>query len=74
MVSTQVLNETVVPFSRKKSSYRFHPGYNTMRNWAKRGLKDPDGKAVTLEWCHLGGTPVTSIEALVRFHKLHNGE
>ena len=39
----------------------------TLYRWAKQGLKMPDGSRVRLETIWIGGTQVTSKEALIRF-------
>ena len=44
-----------------------HPHPNTVRRWAFSGLKSKSGILVNLESWILGGTRVTSLEALERF-------
>ena len=75
MNTTNILKETIVPFSRKGSAQSRHPGYYTLYNWSHKGLQNiKTGKRVSLEWCLIGGVPVTSEEALHRFHRRRNGE
>jgi len=74
MRTTRVLQETIIPFARKHSTYAMHPGYQSLYNWSHRGLKRGMNRRITLEWAYNGGMPVTSEEALSRFHKKRNKE
>jgi len=48
------------------------PHQGTLYRWAKVGLKAKSGKCVTLETVWVGGTTMTSREALARFFARRN--
>jgi hypothetical protein len=74
MQTTRVLDETIVHCS-EGGKLTGRPCQDSLYNWRKKGVKRRgDRKIVTLEWCYLGGEPVTSVEAYERFQKRINGE
>lgn len=74
MQTTRVLKETVIRCSHS-NKLAGKPSKDTLYDWRTKGIERRcDGVVVTLEWCRLGGQPVTSLEAYERFHKRVNGE
>jgi hypothetical protein len=68
------LEETTV-FCSEARRLKGKPSPDTLYNWRSEGIEcRTSGVRVTLEWCLLGGRPVTSIEAYERFLKRINGE
>ena len=74
MQTTKVLEETVI---RQSERHRLpgNPSVQRLTAWRLRGVKcRATGVRHTLEWCYVGGEPVTSLEAYERFNRRVNGE
>jgi len=78
MRTLQVLLENPVPLSELRRYVASAPGYQTLRTWARRGVKikagPRSGERFTLDYYHQGGTLMTSVEAYFRFLEAINSE
>ena len=67
MQNAKIARETVVTFAEARRRLPTTPSYTTMQRWAYRGMRDRQGRIVSLEWCRIGGSPCTSMEAFHRW-------
>ena len=74
MRTTAVLEEEVVPFG-EAGRLPGSPTRGQIQNWRDKGIwVKPLGQYITIEWCSVGGRPVTSVEAYKRFVQRTNLE
>lgn len=73
MKNTRVIDETMIYLSGAKK-LAGNPSVGRIRDWCFKGVQGPDGEIVTLDWAKWGGSTVTSVEAVERFHRAVNGD
>jgi hypothetical protein len=75
MKTLSVLNESIVPFDDAHKVLRGMPTRHQLNNWVRNGLIvtiNGVKQRVKLEFCKVGGRPVTSVEAYERFEEIVN--
>jgi len=68
MKTKRVLSETTIYWSAIAKKYpHLNLTKERFRKWRSRGIKMRSGNRMTLDWYTVGGSVVTSVEAMDRF-------